>query len=472
MAGHPGWYPPGQICYPPELPVYLKDAYDLKPIIGVPSDTEVLQIHSVIHAANRVSVVPGMTNPGLLVKLADHLFSVQMAKYRNKHSLITFPSDATYTPPTLPGHVTATLEPVSGVPSDEELVKVQDAVRAYQHFSSVPSMFDPLINMELSQHLFDLQMARYMRCAGENRTQPESRASTGPESPAQATNTNLNVTEELISATNNARTGSNAGGPHQPPHLTPGIDVQELMERSNQLAERFNTLLEQLNRLTEQHTQPPDQSNSRSFAEHFDRVFERLTQLFESVHRPTESGQLAERFNQLLDRFNQVTEQSNQSAQRVNELAERSNRIAERANELAEQAQQPVERLGDIMKNVNKVLVGIQHAIIRNHKGNTASVVDCLVNEQGETPGMGGILQTNFKYFSGLEHYRNPACRLPVVIDGALQDLYIHNAWLADSLYFYGLSKNLCKDATGTLQEGKEGSARIRLGNYLSSCLG
>ncbi|CUA67626.1 hypothetical protein RSOLAG22IIIB_07482 [Rhizoctonia solani] len=124
------------------------------------------------------------------------------------------------------------------------------------------------------------------------------------------------------------------------------------------------------------------------------------------------------------------------------------------------------------MKTVNKVLVGIQHAIIRNHKGNTATAVDCLVNEQGETPGMGGILQTNFKYFSGLEHYRNAAYRLPVVIDGAARDLYIHNAWLADSLYFYGLSKDLCKDATGTLQEGKEGTARIRLGDYLSSCLG
>ncbi|CAE6514084.1 unnamed protein product [Rhizoctonia solani] len=392
MAGHPRWYPHGQICYPPELPLYLKDAYDLKPIIGVPSDTEVVQIHSVIHAANRVSVVPGMTNPGLLVKLSDHLFSVQMAKYQNKYSLITFPSDAKYTPPTLPGHVSATLEPVSGVPSNEELVKVQDAVRAYQHFSGVPSMFDPLINMELSQHLFDPQMARYMRCAGENRTQPEAQASARPESPVQAANTNLNVSKEIISATNNAGTGSNAGGTHQPPHLTPGIDVRELMERSNQLAERFNTLLEQFNRLTEQHTQPPDQSNSRSFAEHFDRVFERLTQLFESAHRPTESDQLAERFNQLLDRFNQLMEQSNQPAQRANELAEKLNRIAERANELAEQAQKPLERLGDTMKNANKVLVRIQHAIIRNHKGNTASAVDCLVNEQGKTPEMGGVL--------------------------------------------------------------------------------
>ncbi|CUA74390.1 hypothetical protein RSOLAG22IIIB_11184 [Rhizoctonia solani] len=311
-----------------------------------------------------------------------------------------------------------------------------------------------------------------MRCAGENRTQPEAQASARPESPVQAANTNLNVSKEIISATNNAGTGSNAGGTHQPPHLTPGIDVRELMERSNQLAERFNTLLEQFNRLTEQHTQPPDQSNSRSFAEHFDRVFERLTQLFESAHRPTESDQLAERFNQLLDRFNQLMEQSNQPAQRANELAEKLNRIAERANELAEQAQKPLERLGDTMKNANKVLVRIQHAIIRNHKGNTATAVDCLVNEQGETPGMGGVLQANFKYFSSLEHYRNAACRLPVVIDGAARDLYIHNAWLADSLYFYGLSKDLCKDATGTLQGGKDGTARIRLGNYLSSCLG
>ena len=44
--------------------------------------------------------------------------------------------NATYTPPSLPTHVTVRLEPVLGTPSDEEVVRVQEAVRAYQHFSS------------------------------------------------------------------------------------------------------------------------------------------------------------------------------------------------------------------------------------------------------------------------------------------------------------------------------------------------
>ncbi|KAG8730791.1 hypothetical protein FRC11_005799, partial [Ceratobasidium sp. 423] len=55
MADYPGWYPPGQVCRPPDLPAYLKNVYDLKPIVGVPSDEEVIGIHAVMQAANRAS---------------------------------------------------------------------------------------------------------------------------------------------------------------------------------------------------------------------------------------------------------------------------------------------------------------------------------------------------------------------------------------------------------------------------------
>ncbi|EUC58364.1 laminin domain protein, putative, partial [Rhizoctonia solani AG-3 Rhs1AP] len=158
MADQPAWHPPGQVCQPPELPLYLRNVYDLKPIVGVPSDADVIGIHAVIQAANRVSGVPGMHDPSLLMGLADHLFSAQMAKYRNKYSLITFPSDATYTPPELPAHVSVILEPVSGAPSDDEMTRVQEALRFYQQFGHAPSMFDAHVNMELSQHLFNLQM--------------------------------------------------------------------------------------------------------------------------------------------------------------------------------------------------------------------------------------------------------------------------------------------------------------------------
>ncbi|CAE6467950.1 unnamed protein product [Rhizoctonia solani] len=128
MVDHPGWYPPSLVCRPPELPTYLKTVYYLKPIVGLPSDDEIIGIHSVIHAANQVSVVPGMQNLGLLLSLTDHLFSAQMARYRSKYSLIKFPTDATYTPPPLPAHVSINLEPVSGAPTDDEMIKAQEGV--------------------------------------------------------------------------------------------------------------------------------------------------------------------------------------------------------------------------------------------------------------------------------------------------------------------------------------------------------
>ncbi|KDN46430.1 hypothetical protein RSAG8_04374, partial [Rhizoctonia solani AG-8 WAC10335] len=118
------------------------------------------------------------------MKLTDHLFGAQMARYRSKYSLITFPSvsvslflpvitdplwsgqDATYTPPVLPTHISVNLEPISGAPTDDEIIKVQEAFQNYQELRRSPSMFDVHVNMELSQHLFDIQTARYMRGAG------------------------------------------------------------------------------------------------------------------------------------------------------------------------------------------------------------------------------------------------------------------------------------------------------------------
>ncbi|KDN36156.1 hypothetical protein RSAG8_11037, partial [Rhizoctonia solani AG-8 WAC10335] len=194
MTDHPGWYPPGLVCYPPELPVYLKNVHDLKSIVGVPSNEDVIGIHAVIQAANRVSGVPGMHDPSLLMGLADHLFSAQMAKYRSKYSLITFPSDATYTPPELPAHVSVKLEPVSGAPSDDDMMRAQEALRSYQQFSHAPSMFDAHVNMELSQYLFDIQMARYMRLAGEIQSSPVPQTTARPEAPARVVNQTQDTT--------------------------------------------------------------------------------------------------------------------------------------------------------------------------------------------------------------------------------------------------------------------------------------
>ncbi|KAH7335838.1 hypothetical protein B0J17DRAFT_719482 [Rhizoctonia solani] len=400
MINHSGWYPPGQVCYPPELPTYLRNVHDLKPIVGVPSDADVIGIHAVIQAANRASGIPGMHDPGLLMGLADYLFGAQMAKYRSKYSLIVFPSNATYTPPALPAHVTVNLESVSGAPSDEELIKTQDAVRSYQQFSHVPSMFDPYINMEISQHMFNLQMARYMRHAGESKPSHIPPGTTRHETPTSTPKRTPNTAEENMTATNNVGTGANPAGVYQTTHFASSADIHEPLERPNQLTGRFNVSRERSNELANDSTQLTEQSSR--LADQFNQVIERLTQLVERVHQPTDqSDRIAERFNCLIERFNEVTGQLNRPAQQANQLAERlnqliegfnqplqrSNELSEKANQLAEQALKPAERLEGVMNKINRVLVGIQHAIVRNHKDNTLGALDCLVNDAGDTPG-------------------------------------------------------------------------------------
>ncbi|KDN36158.1 hypothetical protein RSAG8_11039, partial [Rhizoctonia solani AG-8 WAC10335] len=332
-----------------------------------------------------------------------------MARYRGRYSLITFPSDATYTPPTLPTHMTVNLQPVLGAPSDGEIIKVQDALQSYQEFKRIPSMFDTGVNMELSQHLFDLQMARYMRLAGENPPSPEhpSRAIIMPENPAQMAGHSPNTIEEPVSVANNAGTGEDATEVPRTPQSMSGMVAHELMERSNQLAERFDRFLECFIDVTERSCRLAREHNSQAFAERFNQVLERLTQLIEQHYQPREkSNKFTEDFSQFLERFNQLIDKLHQPAQRANELAERSNDLADRANQLAERSNKPVEKLGEQLKNINRVLVGIQHAIVRNHKGNTTNAVDCLVNEKGQIPGeMRMDLRSTFRHFS--EAYPN-----------------------------------------------------------------
>ncbi|CAE6439877.1 unnamed protein product [Rhizoctonia solani] len=483
MADHPGWYPPGQVCHPPELPTYLNNVYNLKPIVGVPNDAEVIGIHTVLHAARKASEIPGMHDPGLLMGLADHLFGAQMARYRSKYSLIAFPSDATYSPPTLPTHISVKLEPASGAPTDEEMAKAQDVVLTYQEMRRFPSIFDAHVNMELSQHLFDLQMARYMRLAGESQPILVPDAIIKSSSALPNTAHTPTKTEESTSATNNAGTGAENLEIHHTFQSVTGIDIHGLMERSNQLAERFNQLLERSNELLERYGQPFDQSSSPTLPEQFNQVLERLTQMMERSHPAEQSNQLVERFNQLLERFNQMVEQSKEPAQRANELAEQSNNLAdganqlaeklnqsfERSNQLSEQANQSMEAFGGLLKNINKVLVGVQHAIVRNHKGNTVNAINCLVNEKGDLPGLMDIgHRSTVNWLSGWSGET-----FPVTIDGVSQTFRIHDSWLGSFLRFYSVCDHLRESATGIrLKEGKVEEARNRLSDYLTSCLG
>ncbi|CAE6480704.1 unnamed protein product [Rhizoctonia solani] len=588
---HPGWYPPGQVCYPPELPASFKNIHELKPIVGVPSDDEVIGIHTVMHAASRVSGVTGMHDPNFFMQLADHLFNAQMARYRSKYSLITFPSDATYVPPALPAHISAGLEPIVGAPSDDEITKVYDAIQIYQELKRIPSLFDARTNMELSQHLFNLQMARHMQTSGENKPRLISQITVGPVSSVQT----AEVTQQCSSGdstttTNNMGTGANVADTHHTTQQTTGIDVREVMERSNQLAERLNQLLEHSNEIAERCSQPADQPSIRTLAERFDQVLERLAQVVEHTHQPTEqSDRMAERFNQIFERLNQLAEQSAQRTQSANELAERSNESVDRANKLteqlnqsharfnqlfehlnqlieqsiqhtqranelaqrsndsadrankiaeqlnqyhkrsnqhferlnqlvdqstqstqrtneiaqrsrsqandsadqanklteqpnqsyaksnllSEQANQTWEQVKDVLGNVNKVLVKIQHAIVRNHRGNTISALNALVNEKGNPPEVGGLPYIDLRQQPVVaEQTYDPNSHLRVIINGNVHQAYLHDDWLGRYLRFYGIDCGLSMDQTTTaLKAGKEADARERLSRYLPSCL-
>ncbi|CAE6457557.1 unnamed protein product [Rhizoctonia solani] len=148
---------------PPSLPAYLACTHHLKAISGVPSDEDIKAIHAVIKAVNGISHIPGMHDPDLSIQLAKHLFDVQMAVYRGQYSFSPFPGDIVYTPPPLPSHIPVTLQPVIGAPSDEELKLVHNMVRAAESLANTSSVFDPDLSMKLSQYLFNINIARYIR---------------------------------------------------------------------------------------------------------------------------------------------------------------------------------------------------------------------------------------------------------------------------------------------------------------------
>ncbi|KAJ1302473.1 hypothetical protein OPQ81_002791 [Rhizoctonia solani] len=149
------------IYNPPMLPTHLVTTYNLKPIVGHPKDEDIKLIHAAITAVNAEAQVPRLYNPDLLLQLSQHLFSVQMAIYKKDYPQFLSPADNTYVPPSLPAHIPE-LEPVGGSPSNEQLKAAQQAVRAADNLSTSP-LFDPDLNMKLSQHLFNLQFARYIQ---------------------------------------------------------------------------------------------------------------------------------------------------------------------------------------------------------------------------------------------------------------------------------------------------------------------
>ncbi|KAG8710138.1 hypothetical protein FRC11_004804, partial [Ceratobasidium sp. 423] len=204
----------------------------------------------------------------------------------------------------------------------------------------------------------------------------------------------VDVIEESHTATNNAGTGADDIETICRTQGIPEATIRDAMERSNRLAEQANRIAERSNRMIEQ-----------------------LKQFIEQPNK------VAERFNELFERLNQHFEQSNKHC--------------ERSNYLTEELAKPVVKIGELLRNINKVLVKIQHAIIRNHKGNTIGALDCLVNEKGDT----------------------------IVSDSAMAgDLHVEDISLPQFLRFYGIDDGLCgQECTSELNEGKEIWARVML---------
>ncbi|CUA74833.1 hypothetical protein RSOLAG22IIIB_05728 [Rhizoctonia solani] len=156
------------ILIPPQLPDYLLAVHHLKPIVGKPVDEEVKAIHAVIRALNAVAHLPTFYNPELSMQLSQHLFAAQMAIHQASFSKSLLPgAKSVYTPPILPSHVPITLNQVIGTPSDEELESTHNALRALDSLAIHPHLFDANLSMDLSQHLFNLQFARYTHESSE-----------------------------------------------------------------------------------------------------------------------------------------------------------------------------------------------------------------------------------------------------------------------------------------------------------------
>ncbi|CAE7050932.1 unnamed protein product [Rhizoctonia solani] len=430
-------YPANQVLTPPDLPPYLENICKLGTIDGVPSNEQVIEIHTTIRVAHKVVDLQGMGDPVLLAQLSEHLFNAQMgmrsslarcpeaylivsARYRHKYPCSIFPTHTTYTPPALPVHMPVKLEPISGPPSQEDIIKVHSAIQSYQKLTDIPSLFDPQVNADLSQHLFDIQMAQYIGRCSHAGPAPRRNAPAQPTGPAQPMG---GMDKEIATSTNNPGRAAEAADVHQASPSPTDTIVREAIERSNQLAERSNQLIESSNQIVEQLIQAVGQSNQPR-----NSVMEKVTESLE----------------QLNNRF-------------------------ERSNHLAEALTKPVEKLGNTLKNINKVLVSIQHAIVRNHKDNTLSAVDCLVNEEGET------CRTSWNTFNSIishDHSNNAKLAFPVVVDGIRRNCNLPDAWVALLLRFFGIGNDFFADeGSFNLKTGCEKAARSTLSLYLSSRL-
>ncbi|CAE6473254.1 unnamed protein product [Rhizoctonia solani] len=250
------------VSTPPRLPDYLLAAYNPKPIVGKPADEDVQTIHAVVRALNGVAHVPTLYNPDLSMKLSQHLFGVQMgmylriingtsfhelyeayvAIYRANYSGALLPGDmSVYIPPALPSHIPGTLNQVVGAPSDEEIKLAQGALRSVENLAISPQLFDANLSMRLSQHVFNLQFARYMHDSAAGRfvseTEPEEHrpvvSQTTQEAPEHPT-----VAHELPNLHNEGR------------NISPIPAVEQAPQEPSDIAELGETIVKAIKEAT------------------------------------------------------------------------------------------------------------------------------------------------------------------------------------------------------------------------------
>ncbi|KAF8599498.1 hypothetical protein BDV93DRAFT_526028 [Ceratobasidium sp. AG-I] len=237
---------------PPKLPAYLEDAFELKPVVGVPTDDEVKNIHALIRTVENASQVPALCNPAFSMELAQHLFDVQLARHREKYPINIFPSGVTYTPPALPSHINVSLGPVVGPPSDDEIKSVHTALRTSENLANIPSMFNSDLSMNISQHLFDIQFARhiqrsnegrYMACeSGAGMSGSQDAAANVSPPPAERIRVPMNYTPDTESAIE-----LTAVSRPDPPSISPDTNV--LLAGTSRVIEQLKANQEQNDRL-------------------------------------------------------------------------------------------------------------------------------------------------------------------------------------------------------------------------------
>ncbi|KAH7335833.1 hypothetical protein B0J17DRAFT_667992 [Rhizoctonia solani] len=164
---------------PPQLPPFLASVFDLKPIVGDPTREQVKLVHEAVRALNNFLHTPELRDTDLSIELSQHLFDIQMTCHRQKYPTSILPNDAVYEPPTLPAYIPIELKSVTGPPSNEEIASTHAALRISESFANVPSIFDPDLHVQLSQHLFDIQLARHVQRSIVKRLAPAASAPQG-----------------------------------------------------------------------------------------------------------------------------------------------------------------------------------------------------------------------------------------------------------------------------------------------------